>query len=712
MMLRTIVVALVATLCLASLSAQEPAAAAAPTHQLSVSGTGVGMYPAYRSSVSRYAATTTQATFPSDADDPLSNQGASITVAASTSDPDGKVLVNGVPVVGRRTTVPGVAAGDEISVVFVDSAGREADAIYVLPAGFPELSATVRKSGITPGLVGLTLLQFTDDSPYYAAFVDENGVPAWSQASRSYPLDLKRQPDGSFSVSRNTTTPGRTGSQIVQLDGQFTESRSYETVGLTNTDNHDSILEPDGSRVLIAYEPNAATGKTDSVIQEVDAAGTVVFQWDSSDLVGESVVSGADYAHINSVSIINGGQDFLASFRHLSAVLAIARTAHDGYQPGDIVWKLGGRDSTFTFVDDPYGGPCAQHTASQLPNGDIMVFDDGSGLLAGPLCVDPDDPAGPPMDRAQSRIAVWHLDAQAKTATLVREFAPSGWYSWFMGSAQYQQSTGNIVVGWAAATQALASEISSSNTVLWQLEAQPNGGPTYITYRAQKYDVPDGQAPRVTVTSPAEAASYELGERVATAFTCTDVGGSTLQTCGRQEPGRLLDTSSPGEHTFRVRASDGAGNTATVTRHYTVGPVVHRPDVMVKAAGGTWQGRRVYGGPAHQTARSRVARGATTAFVFRLANRGNAADRCLARGARGTGRFRVAYTFGGRDVTRAIVNGTWRSPLTAVGMAKTLRARVHVTRRAPHEKTRTFTLRCVSPRGGPQDVAGAKVAVR
>ena len=198
----------------------------------------------------------------------------------------------------------------------------------------------------------------------------------------------------------------------MELDEQFREVARFRTVGLVNTDGHDSILLPDGSRYLLAYEPNASTGKIDAVIQQVGADGQVLFEWNSKDhvdIAAESMVPSTDpdYAHVNSIQVMSDG-DLLVSFRHLSSVFKIARIAHDGFAEGAVVWKLGGRASDFTFVDTEGaadGGPCAQHTATELGNGDIMVFDNGA-WVPNPLCVDPADPTGPPVARQFSRVAV------------------------------------------------------------------------------------------------------------------------------------------------------------------------------------------------------------------------------------------------------------------------------------------------------------------
>src|SRR3954470_11439849 len=148
-MLKLAVAAALAVTPLALVTTPGASAAAGPTHTLQVSGTDVGMYPTYAPTVHRYAATTLESTFPSDAADNTTNQGASITVTAATSDPDGVVLVNGVPTTGDQTTLTDVDAGDEISVIYDDSGGREADSVFVLPALFPAMSTTVDSTEVT-----------------------------------------------------------------------------------------------------------------------------------------------------------------------------------------------------------------------------------------------------------------------------------------------------------------------------------------------------------------------------------------------------------------------------------------------------------------------------------------------------------------------------------------------------------------------------------
>ena len=75
----------------------QTASAAPPTHTLTVSGPGVGSYPAFDPGTERYAITTGAAT------------GGSVTVHATTSDPAGHVLVDGRDQTGHPVTVTGLS---------------------------------------------------------------------------------------------------------------------------------------------------------------------------------------------------------------------------------------------------------------------------------------------------------------------------------------------------------------------------------------------------------------------------------------------------------------------------------------------------------------------------------------------------------------------------------------------------------------------------
>lgn len=81
----------------------------------------------------------------------------------------------------------------------------------------------------------------------------------------------------------------------------------------------------------------------------------------------------------------------------------------------------------------------------------------------------------------------------------------------------------------------------------------------------------DKTRPQVHAVSPADGATFVQHEEVAASFTCSDAGGSQLASCeGSVADGDDVDTSTVGERTFTVTATDHAGNVRTETRSYTV----------------------------------------------------------------------------------------------------------------------------------------------
>jgi hypothetical protein len=539
--------------------------AATPTEAITVSGAGVAMYPAFSTAVRRYGLTTTDAT-----------DGA-VTVHVTSSDRAVVVRIDGEPRASGKARVSGLVGGDEISVMVVRPGVTHRYSLVYLPAGFPTMKVTTTSPGPSPGDVFLTLTDFTGTTPSYVTAVDANGVPGYVREvgpnSHGVPLDFTRQPDGDYSVYLPTPTAGRSGGEVVEYDHRFRRVGAYQTTGtLTDTDGHDAILLANGDRWLLARVTNPTTGNEDNVIQEQGPKGKVRFQWNTANHVDQAlddVGPTVDYAHINSIWLANDG-DIIASFRHLSQVMDIAVSAHDGYARGEVVWRLGGRRSTFTFLNDPLGGPCGQHSASQLSNGDILLFDDGStGLNGSPLlCVDPTDPTGPTIVRDETRVSEYALDTVTNRATLVWSYEVAGRISTFAGSAQ-RLSGGDTLVGWGGTSHGvLATEVGPDGTARWELS--DNTGRIY-TYRALKFALPDKTPPAVDLTVPARGATYRLGQRVRSAFSCTDRGGSGLWGCGGAKgPGALINTSSTGRHTYTVVATDGAGNKTRVHRTYRV----------------------------------------------------------------------------------------------------------------------------------------------
>lgn len=573
---------LLVTLTLAPPTQADTPAAAAPPRTVEIGGTGTTLWPAYDASLERFAIGTGP-----DTD-------GRVTVTASTPDPAGTVLVDGRPAAnGATTEVTGLSPGDEVNVQVTDAAGITNQSFVYLPTGFPRLHASTSGPGPTDGFTFLGLASYLSGTTYATA-VDRSGVPVHvSGTPKNHDFKPSGRGDGHYTVAH--LAPGSTseqeGYQIDEYDGRFRLVRTHQlepvrSIGLRrrDTDFHDVELLPDGRVVLVGYQRRERANGVewlDAIIQVKNRRGRAVFTWSSRGHIRprEAYVLGAkgqDYAHLNSVHMQPNG-DIVASFRNVGQVLRIATEARGPHRPGDVVWRLGGNRNEFTFVGDPEGGFCAQHDARILPNGHLLLFDNGSQRRdSGPLfpqtadmCPDPADPSGDRVARPQSRVVEYAIDAGARTATLVWSHQVPGRYAAFAGSAQ-RLAGGNTLVGWwnaedPAGPAPFASEVTPAGTEAWSLTAEG-----WFSYRAHRGEVPDRTRPAVRVRTPAAGATYAAGAEVSVDFTCTDTGGSNLDTCvGEQAHGGPLDTS-PGPHTFTVVATDRAGNTRTRRVSYTV----------------------------------------------------------------------------------------------------------------------------------------------
>jgi hypothetical protein len=104
----------------------------------------------------------------------------------------------------------------------------------------------------------------------------------------------------------------------------------------------------------------------------------------------------------------------------------------------------------------------------------------------------------------------------------------------------------------------------------------------------------DSQPPEVTIASPINNATYTFGQSVPASFACSDDGGVSSCVGNPVANGATVDTSSLGQHSFSVAATDLTGNTVTVTVNYTVAiygfkgffsPIHNPPDLNVVKPG-------------------------------------------------------------------------------------------------------------------------------
>jgi hypothetical protein len=82
-------------------------------------------------------------------------------------------------------------------------------------------------------------------------------------------------------------------------------------------------------------------------------------------------------------------------------------------------------------------------------------------------------------------------------------------------------------------------------------------------------------APTITITSPANGATYTQGQSVAASYSCAASPPTTISACAAQVPnGAAIETATLGPHSFTVKATDSYGVETSQTATYNVAPAV------------------------------------------------------------------------------------------------------------------------------------------
>lgn len=214
---------------------------------------------------------------------------------------------------------------------------------------------------------------------------------------------------------------------IVILDSALNEIKQVHLLphaGITvnkheDLDLHDFILLADdhyitmaayrkhATNIPVCLSPSPNNTVATAIIQEVKN-GEVVWQWDASQYpefylnseVGNSFYDTTvtqDYMHVNSMVIDPSDSNLIVSLRYLNQIIKINR------RTGDILWRLGGRNSDFTLNTAQVF--LRQHNAILTPDKTLLIFDNGDKA-----------------QRPYSRILEFKLDEQKKQVTAFKSY--------------------------------------------------------------------------------------------------------------------------------------------------------------------------------------------------------------------------------------------------------------------------------------------------
>jgi hypothetical protein len=377
------------------------------------------------------------------------------------------------------------AAGDEEFGTPAEPAAPTGEAVETpaaaqgdLPASYPPVTLRV-KNDPEPGFVFCTPAKNTAPANNtHLLILDNDAMPIFYRKTPSRPADFKRIDDGRLVYCE-------IGKRMhYALDSAYAVVDSFMAGNGYVLDSHDIVVLPNNHALLMIYDQQPVDmsavvpgGRQDAIVtglvlQEIDAAKNVVWQWrswdhfeitDRSSACGSLTDSLVDYVHGNAIEVDHDGNLLLCS-RYLNEITKIDR------QTGDVIWRFGrnANRNQFTILNDPLGFS-DQHDARRLPNGHITVFDNH-------YCISP----------KKARALEYELDEQNLTATLVSEQRHTPDQESLSGGGFRRHASGGGIVSWGQTFPPHITEFHADGTVAWEVDLWP-ATTRSVSYRAFRY---------------------------------------------------------------------------------------------------------------------------------------------------------------------------------------------------------------------------------
>ncbi len=367
------------------------------------------------------------------------------------------------------------------------------------PLAPPPITVLASKPGLDRGLIFVAPKQTPAGTAQQGPEITDNqGRPVWfqpvgpgEQAANFRVQEYQGRPVLTWWQGKNSPSgPGEGLGVNHVLDDHYNQ---IAVVGAGNgyqADLHEFRITPRGTAFItvynhIPYDLSALGGPAngtvvDGVAQEVDVkTGAVVWEWHSIDHVPlsesqspvpASATASYDYFHINAVNWDEDGNVFVDA-RNTWTVYKI------DYRTKEIVWRQGGKSSTFALTTGDSGTQTAwQHDPEAVDRHTIRLFDNEASPSVLPY----------------SRVVWLRRDLRDHTLALVKQLVhPDKIQAGSQGNAQ-ALAHDHTFVGWGATGR--FSEFDGDGNLLFDASVPATGGwDTYRAYRFPWHGTPDSK---------------------------------------------------------------------------------------------------------------------------------------------------------------------------------------------------------------------------
>lgn len=319
-----------------------------------------------------------------------------------------------------------------------------------LPADLPQYVAG--GSNPTPGYLVFA-------AGPYGLVIDNGGRVVWYKRFPNGPgLTFMAQPTGKYYARPPGARPADP-TPWVEMDVLGNVTRTFGCANGLVPRFHDLIATGDDTYWLLCDETRemdlsrvggvADARVTATDVERVSADGRVLFHWtpfdhfDAADAdARERSKADVNWTHGNSLDLTPDGK-LLVSFRNLSEITKIDTAT------GAVVWRLGGRRNSFTFLDAPEIGFLGQHSVRAPALGTVLIMDNVG-------------------DSTHSRAERYVLDERAMTARLAEWYASIPGVTTAIGGSVQDLPNGHTLVSFGTAGR--VEEYDASGRVVWRIE--------------------------------------------------------------------------------------------------------------------------------------------------------------------------------------------------------------------------------------------------
>lgn len=326
----------------------------------------------------------------------------------------------------------------------------------------------------------------------YIAF-DERGAIRWALRFDALPkgetFTLRRSIAGNFLTgSLDTLVEANKLGRILETSTVADHTLNHELLQIGSQDNCEGTADGTASKyfgnLLVLASKNGAATVQDRILELDAGTGSVLNDWDLTQVLDPTRTTFIDPAvwspgvddwlHDNGLAYSAADESIIVSGRH-QGVAKIRRDGslvwllapHEGWNAPQLDKLLTAVNAGGTPYDDSvqlgdtaagdaaapeFDWPFGQHSPALLPNGDLLLFDNGNSRHFGPT------------NASYSRAVVYRIDEAALTVRQVGQYILSKRESSFYVSDTYQlPMTGNVFIqpGGSATNPAVAKELAT-----------------------------------------------------------------------------------------------------------------------------------------------------------------------------------------------------------------------------------------------------------